>query len=122
MRTRIEESANDVIEAKDVSFSYGDTYVLKNAEIDIEKGKLTLVSGISGIGKSTTIKLLMGVIRPECGEACAVMGDEHKALSSATRSLFAYVPQGNMILSGTIRENICYAYPRADDEQIIDFM
>lgn len=106
------------ISLSDVSFSYGDTYVLKNADIDIEKGKLTLVSGISGIGKSTMIKLLMGVIKPESGEACAVMGDAKETLSSATRSLFAYVPQGNLLMSGTIAENLRLAKSDATDEEI----
>ena len=106
------------IALSDVSFSYGDAYVLKNADIEIEKGKLTLVSGISGIGKSTMIKLLMGVIKPDSGEACAVMGDEREGLSSATRSLFAYVPQGNLLMSGTIAENLRLAKENATDEEI----
>ncbi len=106
------------ISLSDVSFSYGDAYVLKNADIDIEKGKLTLVSGISGIGKSTMIKLLMGVIKPESGEACAVMGDLRETLSSSTRSLFAYVPQGNLLMSGTIAANLRLAKADATDEEI----
>lgn len=106
------------IALSDVSFSYGDAYVLKNADIEIEKGKLTLVSGISGIGKSTMIKLLMGVIKPDSGEACAVMGDEREVLSSATRALFAYVPQGNLLMSGTIAENLRLAKENATDEEI----
>ena len=106
------------IALSDVSFSYGDAYVLKNAEIEIEKGKLTLVSGISGIGKSTMIKLLMGVIKPESGEACAVMGEKREVLSSSTRSLFAYVPQGNLLMSGTISENLRLAKSDATDEEI----
>lgn len=106
------------IALSDVSFSYGDAYVLKNADIEIEKGKLTLVSGISGIGKSTMIKLLMGVIKPESGETCAVMGDERETLSSATRALFAYVPQGNLLMSGTIASNLRLAKEAATDEEI----
>ncbi len=102
----------------DVSFSYGDAYVLENADTEIEKGKLTLISGISGIGKSTMIKLLMGVIKPESGEACAVMGDLRETLSSSTRALFAYVPQGNLLMSGTIASNLRLAKADATDEEM----
>jgi len=108
----------DAIRLSDVSFAYGETHVLENADAEIEKGRLTLISGISGIGKSTLIKLLMGVIRPDGGEACAVSSLGSTPLSSATRGLFAYVPQGNLLMSGTIAENLRLAKEDATDEEI----
>ena len=107
------------IALSDVSFSYGDTYVLENAETTIEKGKLTLVSGISGIGKSTMIKLLMGVIKPESGEAYAVTECGKTPLTSSTRALFAYVPQGNLLMSGTIAENLRLAKEDATEREML---
>ncbi len=105
------------IKLSDVSFSYGDAFILKNANAEIEKGKLTLIAGISGIGKSTVIKLLMGVLKPDEGEAY-VQEEGKTSLSAATRSLFAYVPQGNLLMSGTIAENMRLAKADATDEEI----
>ncbi len=102
-----------------VSFSYGKTTVFDSADAEIHKGKLTLISGTSGIGKSTLIKLLMGVIRPASGEICASLCDGGKiGLGVSTRGLFAYVPQGNFLMSGTIRENLLLAKADATDEEI----
>ena len=105
------------IKLSDVSFSYGDAYVLENASAEIEKGKLTLIAGISGIGKSTVIKLLMGVLKPESGEVF-VCEEGKTELSAATRHLFAYVPQGNLLMSGTIAENMRLAKADATKEEI----
>ena len=105
------------IKISDVSFSYGDAYVLENASAEIEKGKLTLIAGISGIGKSTVIKLLMGVLKPESGEVF-VQEEGKTGLSAATRHLFAYVPQGNLLMSGTIAENMRLAKADATEEEM----
>ncbi len=109
----------DLIRLQRVSFNYGKTKVFTDADAEIHKGKLTLISGASGIGKSTLIKLLMGVIRPASGEICASLSDGREIrLGSSTRGLFAYVPQGNFLMSGTIRENLLLAKPDATEEDI----
>ena len=77
------------------------------------------MTGISGIGKSTLMKLLLGVYAP-CGGEVRICGSDISASAGAgTRRLFAYVPQGNLLLSGTIRENIAFFSKDADDEQIM---
>ena len=106
------------IELLDVSFAYGEGDVLADASASVEKGKLTLVSGISGIGKSTLIKLLMGVIKPSSGEVFAKREGGNIPLGASTRGLFAYVPQGNLLLSGTVEENLRLAKTSATEEEI----
>ena len=106
------------IELSEVSFAYGEGEVLTAAAASIEKGKLTLISGISGIGKSTLIKLLMGVIKPSSGQVFAKRNGGDISLGASTRGLFAYVPQGNLLLSGTVEENLRLAKPDATEEEI----
>lgn len=105
------------IKLSDVSFSYGRTLVLENADAEIEKGALTVIAGISGIGKSTLIKLLMGVIKPNSGKIY-IEGNVDGELDSSTRGLFAYVPQGNLLMSGTIAQNMRLAKKDATKEEI----
>ncbi len=108
------------ISLSDISFSYDDTAVFEGASVEIPKGELTLISGISGIGKSTMLKMLMGVLSPAKGEINAVTETGKIKIDSSTRRLFAYVPQGNFIMSGTIRENMLLARENATDEEIRD--
>ena len=103
-----------------ISFSYDDTPVFEDAEIEIPKGELTLISGISGIGKSTMLKMLMGVLTPSKGEINALCNGEKIKIDSSTRPLFAYVPQGNFLMSGTIRENMLLAGENASDSEILN--
>ncbi|MBR5543198.1 MAG: ABC transporter ATP-binding protein [Oscillospiraceae bacterium] len=102
-----------------VSFSYGETAVFENADCRIEKGSLTVVSGISGIGKSTMIKLIMGVLKPQQGEIFLETEEGREICNSSLRRLFAYVPQGNLLMSGTVRENMLLAKSDATDEEIL---
>ena len=107
------------IELSEVDFAYGENTVFDKADITVKKGELTLISGISGIGKSTLIKLLMGVLHPTGGGISIVCEDEKIAADSSTRPLFAYVPQGNLLMSGTIRENMLLAKADATDDEIL---
>ena len=104
-----------------ITFAYDDIPVFDNANIKIKKGELTLISGISGIGKSTMIKMLMGVLKPQSGEISAHLDDGTSIpVNTSTRSLFAYVPQGNLLMSGTIRENMLLAKEDAADAEILE--
>ena len=104
-----------------ITFAYDDIPVFDNANIEIKKGELTLISGISGIGKSTMIKMLMGVLKPQSGEISAHLDDgTNIPVNTSTRSLFAYVPQGNLLMSGTIRENMLLAKEDAADAEILE--
>ena len=100
-----------------ISFAYGETVVFDGASCEIPKQSLTLISGISGIGKSTMIKLIMGVLKPDKGEIYIRAG-ENIPCNSSLRALFAYVPQGNLLMSGTVRENMLLAKHDATDDEI----
>ena len=68
------------------------------------------IDGPSGAGKSTAMKLLLSLYQPESGEIFVTCDDgTTRPLDAALRSLFAYVPQGNLLLSGTVREAVCFA-------------
>ena len=95
--------------------------VIKGLSLKIKKGDYTAFTGTSGCGKSTALKLLMCVMRPDAGMRYYVAENgEEGELSSAYRRLFAYVPQGNFLMSGTIREVVGFADPDAmhDEKRI----
>ena len=107
----------------DLDFSYekegSSVPVFENANARIEKGDFIAITGISGIGKSTLMKLLLGVYRPDGGSITVDTEQGERVADAGTRSLFAYVPQGNLLLSGTIRENVAFFNSEATDEQIM---
>lgn len=108
----------ETICAENISFSYDRDRVLADAEFALPKGAFAVITGPSGIGKSTLLKLLLGVYRPENGELYLRCGEENVVLDRRTRRLFAYVPQGNLLLSGTLRENLTIVRPNASEEDI----
>ena len=99
-----------------VSFSYGNDKVLDNASMCVHKGEFVALCGISGSGKSTIIRLLLSLVAPDEGEIY-ITGDIKRTLDPSLRSLFAYVPQGNMLISGTIADNIAF-YSDVSREEI----
>ncbi|MBD5160063.1 MAG: ABC transporter ATP-binding protein [Ruminococcus sp.] len=98
------------IRFENVSFHYPDgTEVLKNFSHVIEKGSFTAIMGRSGIGKSTMLKLLISIYDIDCGGINLVMNDNEKiAVTGSQRAMFAYVPQGNFLMSGTIAEAVSF--------------
>ena len=104
---------------EDVEFSYGEVDVLKAVSFTVKKGEFVALCGISGAGKSTLSKIILSVIKPNDGRAYVTAGDKQINFSAGTRKLFSYVPQGNMILSGTIRDNITFCDENPDEEKII---
>jgi len=96
----------------DVSFSYvdnqKDALVLKNVNLRVAKGDYVAITGASGCGKSTLLKLLMGIYAPQNGVAGVCKRDGSKEKLKDWRRLFSYVPQGNYLMSGTIREVISF--------------
>ncbi len=113
-----ESDKNIGVSIKNVSFSYEkDKKVLNNLNIEIESGKKTAIVGPSGEGKTTLIRLLLGLITPDEGEI-RLDCEENITVGAKTRMLFGYVPQGNTLFSGTIRENLLQGNPAADDEML----
>lgn len=94
---------------KDFDFTYKNKKIFEKANLEVKKGEIVSVYGESGIGKSTLLKLILGVIQKDAGEIYFALQEEKKQeINQNTRSMFAYVPQGKFILSGTIRENITF--------------
>lgn len=100
-----------------ISFGYDRDIIFDNTSYKINKGDFVAVTGISGIGKSTLLKLLLGVFDAEDGKIYLHTEDGDIPVDKSTRTLFSYVPQGNLIISGTIRENLTFVN-EADDREI----
>lgn len=103
---------------RDVSFSYGRNPVLKDVQLSLSRGEFAVLSGISGIGKSTLFKLLLGVLKPDAGAVEIETAAGALSADKTTRALFSYVPQGNLLFSGTVRENLCFVKADATEEEI----
>ncbi len=108
--------------AEEISYTYGRNQVFDHASFRLPKGSFSVVTGSSGIGKSTLLKMLMGIYRPDEGRLYFLRngadGSECVTLTGSLRKLFAYVPQGNLLLSGTLRENLLLTNPEATKEEI----
>ena len=109
------------IEFDNITFSYDRDTVLEDTSLSINKGDFVVITGISGIGKSTLTKLLLDVFPVNNGRIYLKLNDGSEVnVDRNIRSLFAYVPQGNFLLSGTIRENISFVRPDASDDEIMN--
>ena len=110
------------VRMRDVDFSYVEgTRVITESSFHAHPGEIVALVGPSGEGKTTMIRLILGLIRPEKGQAVMIGSDGREvAMNAETRHLFAYVPQGNTILSGTIAENMRMVKEDATDEEIIE--
>lgn len=107
---------NAEIRLENVSYRYNDhlRYILKDFSCTFPIGSTTAIVGETGAGKTTLIRLLLALIHPVEGRV--VVGDQ--PLTTAHRRVFTYVPQGNTLLSGTLRENLLMGCPTATDDQL----
>lgn len=103
------------ITLQNVSFTYGRDTVLQGADIALKKGEIICLTGPSGAGKSTIFKLLLHMFTQTEGEI-ALHGEHDLPLSPQTRGLFAYVPQGKFLFSGTIYENLTFFTDGSDTD------
>lgn len=106
------------IDFNNISFKYDRDIILDNTSLKINKGDFVAIMGISGIGKSTLLKLLLGVFNLNSGSITLETGSGSIPIDKNTRKMFSYVPQGNMLISGTIRDNITFINQNASDEEI----
>ena len=110
------------IRVTDVDFSYPGRpeRILDHFSWDFTPGSTTVVMGPTGAGKSTLSRLVLGLLHPD-GGSVEIYGPEGSfPAGPAVRGNFLYVPQGNSLLSGTIRENLLLARPDAGEEQLRD--
>lgn len=109
------------VQMRDLRFAYVEgTDVITQSEFVAKPGEIVALVGPSGEGKTTMIRLILGLVCPQEGQAVIRACDGREVTMNAeTRHLFAYVPQGNTILSGTIAENMRTVKEDASDEEII---
>ncbi|WP_087093696.1 ABC transporter ATP-binding protein [Elizabethkingia anophelis] len=94
------------IEINQLSFRYDDKLVIKDLSAKFIKGQPVAVIGSSGKGKTTLIRLLLALVKPDKGEIYINTPTEHLVLSNKYRINIAYVPQGDKLFSGSIKENL----------------
>ena len=102
-----------------VSFAYkANNNILNNINLTIEAGETLAFVGPSGEGKTTMIRLILSLINPTEGNILLSEGDLVKDINRNYRELISYVPQGNTLFSGSIRDNLKYGNPNASDDEI----
>ena len=111
----------DEICLDDITFMYDDGVeeVLQSINWIIRKGDFMALTGISGGGKTSLFQLLLGIYKPTSGQVVFRKDDIEVNASRGTRLLFAYVPQGNTLFSGTLRENLTMFTDSASDEEVM---
>ena len=110
------------IRLANISFSYpgGEKKIFDDFSFDFAPGSRTAVVGPTGIGKSTLIRLLLSLLKPDSGEISIYCGADSFAASASTRCNLVYVPQGNSLFSGSIRDNLLMGNPSASDKQLCE--
>lgn len=104
-----------------VTYAYADEpdkKVIDNLSFDFKPGTCTAVLGETGAGKTTLVRMILSLVRPQDGKVCIYNNENETEVSPLTRCNFVYVPQGNTLLSGTIRDNLMLGNPEATDEMI----
>ena len=113
------------IRIEDVTFAYTDVpegveplKVFEHFSYDFKPGKVTAVMGVTGVGKSTLTRLVLALLRPASGSVTLYDAERSVPACPATRCNFRYVPQGNSLMSGTVRDNLLMANPLATEEEL----
>ncbi|NLL07343.1 MAG: ABC transporter ATP-binding protein [Clostridiaceae bacterium] len=110
----------EFIKFENISFTYENEPIFQGASASVHKGELIAIVGSSGAGKSTLIKLLLGLLKVDDGRIYLKSENNCYDIDAGMRRLFSYVPQGNMILSGTIRDNITFFCEDIDEQGVIE--
>lgn len=111
------------VKLDDVSYGYndGEGRVIDHLSFDFRPGTCTAILGETGAGKTTLIRLILALLRPQEGEISLYHADgDGQQLSPRMRCNFVYVPQGNTLMSGTIRDNLLMGSPTATDDEMYD--
>ncbi len=108
------------VRVEDVSFCYatGDYPIFSHFTHDFRPGSKTALMGPTGVGKTTLFRLMLALIKPDAGHLTIYDETGETPVSPDTRSAFVFVPQGNTLLSGSVRFNLLLARPTATDEEL----
>ena len=110
------------VRLEDVTFTYPDANdsVLDGFSYDFAPGTRTAIVGPTGVGKSTLIRLLLSLLRPQKGKIEVYNGTISAEVSPAVRTNLVYVPQGNTLFSGTVRDNLLMGNPEASEQELTE--
>lgn len=110
------------VELKDVNFAYdGTTKVIEESNFIAKPNEIVAVVGPSGEGKTTMLRIMLGLVHPQEGKTIVYNSqDEPFDMNADLRQLFSYVPQGNMIIAGSVADNLRMVKEDATDEEIIE--
>lgn len=110
------------IRLKDLEFSYDSNHrkIIDRLSYDFPIGSTTAILGETGAGKTTLIRLILALLKPDEGSVEIYHGSQSIPASPRTRNNLVYVPQGNTLFSGTIRENLLLGNPDATEEEMIE--
>lgn len=123
----LEEQGNPIpltapcgVRLEHITYAYddGDSNVIEQLDFDFYPGSCTAVLGETGAGKTTLIRLILALLHPNEGKVILYNQQEQKELSPLMRCNFVYVPQGNTLMSGTIRDNLRLGKLNATEEEI----
>lgn len=117
-RKGVEFGQIDYVSFEEVSFSYGEERIIDDFNARFELGDKVAITGASGKGKTTLIRLMLGMLKPNQGSV-KISGDGTVSeLAIEHIENFSYVPQGNTLLKGTVRENIVATNEMVSEERI----
>ena len=108
------------VRIENVSFSYteNEQNIIQNFSHDFTPGSLTAIIGETGVGKSTLMRLLLALLLPDNGKVIFYNNEREVSASPLTRCNIVYVPQGNTLLSGSIRDNLLLGKPDATEDEL----
>ena len=109
------------LKLNNISFAYSNESkpLFSDFSMEVKPGTMVAVMGETGVGKTTLLRLLLALIKPESGTITIEDETLSAEVSERTRSNFVYVPQGNSLFSGTIRENLLLGNSDADDNELM---
>lgn len=114
--TKIEKP--EVLSIRNLNYGYNQRRIIEDLNVDVHVGKPLAIVGPTGVGKTTLIRLVAGILDPDEGSVCVGAQGEWWKTSNLHRSNFVYVPQGNSLFSGTIRDNLQMVNRNLTEESI----
>ncbi len=103
------------IKLENISYAYDAEPIISGLSYEFKAGECTAITGPTGSGKTTIFRLLLALVKPQEG---SITLNNDTEVSALTRANFVYVPQGNTLMSGSVRDNLLLTAPEATDEQM----